>query len=207
LDPNVYWCLQELLRRTAYLSEQLAQVTSRLQTMQAEVAALQNRSSTHIDKIEYSFEQLKVETLAGTLVIGMAGGLEGSVEEFTLGQTVKQDVKLGAEGPQGLQTMSSEPFVRIHRQLQDYFHQELDGDVERAAKEHGQEADEELRQAIKKDLSRQADRRIAVYLKELQTKEEVDAELEQDIARKVKDDIRSGLGLFFEHSGKDASTP
>jgi len=206
LDPNMHWYFQELLRRTAYLSEQLNELAGRVSRLEEELRSLQNRSSTHIDKIEYSFEQLKVETLAGTLVIGMAGGLDGSVEEFTLGSETKQDLQLGAVGPQGLQTLSSDLFVRARQGVRDYLGVEIDGDLELAAGECGQEVDEELKRAIKEDLGRQSDGRIAAYLKQLQTKEGYDPELEKQIVEKVKADIRAGLKVYFDNQGKEATT-
>lgn len=111
MDPHLLWHVQELLRRTAWLAEHqlkldglLQAMDSRLQTMEERLQALEDRlarmedrPATQIDKIEYRFEQLKVDTLSGSLQIGLTQGAEGLIEELGAGGKSYQDLKLGGD--------------------------------------------------------------------------------------------------------------
>lgn len=89
-------------RLQAYLQWQTERITELQRTvasLQSELAALKEQKGVRIDRIEYSFDQLKVERLDGTLNIGITPGGLQSIEEFAVnGQTAK----IGAEqGPLG----------------------------------------------------------------------------------------------------------
>jgi spore germination protein PC len=53
-------------------------------SLQTEIAAVKEQKGVRIDRIEYSFDQLKVERLEGTLNIGVAPGGLQSVEDFAV---------------------------------------------------------------------------------------------------------------------------
>ncbi|KIL45645.1 spore germination protein GerPC [Jeotgalibacillus soli] len=65
--------IQQLYYQLSVLQQQLADCTKRLQEIEQK---LQGQSAStppiHIEKIEYNFDQLKIETLEGTLSIGLS---------------------------------------------------------------------------------------------------------------------------------------
>jgi spore germination protein PC len=61
--------------------DQLEQTVNKLQT---ELNALKDQKRFHIDKIEYNFDQLKVEKLEGTLTIGISPSSLDNIEDFTV---------------------------------------------------------------------------------------------------------------------------
>ncbi|KQX60785.1 MULTISPECIES: spore germination protein GerPC [unclassified Paenibacillus] len=59
----------------------LEQTVSKLQT---DLNALKNQKGVHIDKIEYKFDQLKVEKLDGTLTIGISPSLLDQIDDLSV---------------------------------------------------------------------------------------------------------------------------
>ncbi|MGN7455526.1 spore germination protein GerPC [Paenibacillus pasadenensis] len=97
LDPV---CLQRCLQALAAgwtaqqrLNEHL---TSSMKRIESRLAELETRPSYTIEKLEYNFDQLKVEQLDGTLNIGMTAPSEAQMQEF--GQmALPSQVKGGAK--------------------------------------------------------------------------------------------------------------
>lgn len=217
MEQDLLWHLQELLRRTGWLAEHHLRMDRRLQSMESrlealegrlqaaegrllsieqQLAGLEDRPSTRIDKIEYRFEQLKVDTLAGTLQIGLAQGAEGLIEDLAAGQTVCQDVLL-TPGEQG------EPYVSMNRALEDYMGAELYRDIDDAAAGAGARMDPVQREAVAEDLKSQIRRRSQVYMKEIPAKEGADGGAVAAVLERVRKDVRSGLKVFYQSGGEE----
>lgn len=65
--------MQQLYYQLSILQQQLAECMERLEKMEQRLEERTPVPSTvHIEKIEYKFDQLKVETLEGTLSIGLS---------------------------------------------------------------------------------------------------------------------------------------
>jgi spore germination protein PC len=204
------WHFQELFRRVGWLAEQQLRTEARmkateeqLQTISKQLAAveqlltsLQNQPTTRIDKIEYRFEQLKVDTLSGSLQIGLAHGAEGLIEDLQAGNVSAQNVELDPGD-------NEDPYIKTQSALQDYLGAELHRDIDEAAGNAGVEAEMELHARIAEDLARQAQERLVVYRKEIPSKEGADDEAVRTIMGRIRADIQSGLKSFFETYGKE----
>src|SRR3954452_17269709 len=55
-----------------------------IQKLQEEMKQLKEKPNVRVDKIEYKFDQLKVETLEGTLNIGLNPSDLSSIEDFAV---------------------------------------------------------------------------------------------------------------------------
>ncbi|WP_317965641.1 spore germination protein GerPC [Paenibacillus sp. CCS19] len=80
--------------------EQIAMLQKRIDMLMAQVQAAEAKPTYHIDKIEYQFDQLKIEKLDGTLNIGIQPSGDGS--ESDIDQFIVQQAKKGAAGPNGV---------------------------------------------------------------------------------------------------------
>ncbi len=68
-DWNAYlFQVQEMMK---VQDQKIAKLENELASLHIKVAQLNDRPAIHVDKIEYKFDQLKVETLEGTLNIGL----------------------------------------------------------------------------------------------------------------------------------------
>ncbi|WJH34793.1 spore germination protein GerPC [Paenibacillus sp. CC-CFT747] len=83
-----YGLLCQIKGHLEWQSRKLLEVEARLAKLESSVASLQDKPQTRIDKIDYHFDQLKVERLDGTLNIGITPGKDGadSIEEFAVNQ-------------------------------------------------------------------------------------------------------------------------
>lgn len=68
------------------LQERLYESEQRIQTLEDEVGQLKNADKMSVGRIEYKFDQLKIERLEGTLNIGLTPKSgEGLLDDFTVG--------------------------------------------------------------------------------------------------------------------------
>ncbi|GIP38120.1 hypothetical protein J31TS4_14000 [Paenibacillus sp. J31TS4] len=111
LDPWVLRLLQDLYGALAMQRDQLASLSARLEELQASVDALGDRKQTVIEKIEYTFDQLKVETLEGTLNIGITPGGVGAIEEWAVQQAQQAGGTQPAPGGAGLPVGPAAPEI------------------------------------------------------------------------------------------------
>lgn len=88
--------VQQTLR---HQQEQIAFLQKRIDMLMAQLKAAEAKPTYHIDKIEYQFDQLKIEKLDGTLNIGIQPSGDGS--ESDIDQFIVQQAKKGAGGPHG----------------------------------------------------------------------------------------------------------
>ncbi|PWW05692.1 spore germination protein PC [Paenibacillus cellulosilyticus] len=88
--------VQQTLR---HQQEQITMLQKRVDMLMTQVKAAEARPTYHIDKIEYQFDQLKIEKLDGTLNIGIQPSGDGS--ESDIDQFIVQQAKKGAAGPTG----------------------------------------------------------------------------------------------------------
>ncbi|OAS17361.1 spore germination protein GerPC [Paenibacillus oryzisoli] len=76
--------------------------------LQADLKALKDEKRIHIDKIEYNFDQLKVEKLDGTLTIGISPSAMDQIEDFSVnGNSLNKETNGGGMAP-----MDMNPFYQ-----------------------------------------------------------------------------------------------
>ncbi|MBD3918658.1 hypothetical protein H8B09_07850 [Paenibacillus sp. PR3] len=84
--------VQQTLRQQ---QEQIAMLQKRVDMLMTQVQTAAAKPTYHIDKIEYQFDQLKIEKLDGTLNIGIqpsGDGGEGEIDQFIVQQAKKGNV-------------------------------------------------------------------------------------------------------------------
>lgn len=195
-------------------SVKMADMEKDLEGLKAELSQLKEKKSIHIDKIEYKFDQLKVETLEGTLNIGMnpsaiedlavskqeegasapavsaqANGFNGVFEGTppSLHGTIP-----GAEASQGLRE-------EISKELMDFMGRQVPNHLVLLQAEYGHRLDNWHQQLIIEDIGRQIDQRIRFYLKQMEPGATVDqiSSLKDSVIFRTKNDIQTALKNYF----------
>lgn len=197
MDPNLYWYLQEILRQTAWQSQKLSLLEKQIGEIRESLSALQAQRSTHIERIEYNFEQLKVETLEGTLVIGLTQSDQGTIDEMTVEGKTFEDIAINKK--------DSPAFQRISDEIGDFIRKDLASEIDSRAEQYKMPVDSDLREAMIEDLQRQVGDRIVVYLNQTEGKQAVDDAKEREICGKVRQDMLSALDQFFINKAKEQS--
>ncbi|PAQ14408.1 spore gernimation protein [Bacillaceae bacterium SAOS 7] len=178
--------LQDIQTLWQYIQQQQRQIdslTKKVQALQQEIVELKKRPPVSVDKIEYSFDQLKVETLAGTLNIGLSPSELSGIKDYAVnvkGQNPPDHQQLL---PQLLDASNRFIDENLHRLIETY-----EGQLQRSIAP-------EMKEHIKRDLTKQLPERIGFYLN--QCKEEPPEVVKEKILAKIKADIEQALAVFI----------
>ncbi len=186
--PESYF--QQLHDYLKWQTNRIRSLEHKVELLSQELESVKKQRGVTIERIEYKFDQLKVEKLDGTLNVGLspAGLGEQSVEEMDAGgETIRTNAAV------------SESFARIQQRVTDYLQQSCPAEVAQMEEKYEVKLDEDTTESIIGDLQGQIGQRIDYYLKfgiepdvVILTKEQ-----EQSITDKVIRDIRLGLEQFF----------
>jgi len=128
----------------------------------AEVRALAERPPVHVEKIEYSFDQLKIESLEGTLHIGVTPPGAG---ERTIGEFLVQDRPIDLSDPDIYAALEE-----IRDELDRYLASDFREEIRRMEAEYRLILGEHYRDAIVLDLRSQVLRRADHYVRQVAAK-------------------------------------
>ncbi len=173
--------------------------TQKMRELENRVDHLQNQMesnqqpSTNIEKIEYNFDQLKIETLEGTLNIGLSpqGGV--GIEDLGLEEQ---------PFPPKLNTGQSVK-EKIVKELEDYMNQQGPPLLQSMSRDYGQQFDESYQQFILHDIQKQLGDRVNHYLQQgdfSNSNGMVTEEQKQAIIQEVKNEIHSSLHQFLQNN-------
>ncbi|MZQ82485.1 hypothetical protein GQF01_10225 [Paenibacillus sp. 5J-6] len=185
---------------SAYIEMQKQRIDKLEETvtkLQADLDAVKVQKRVHIDKIEYNFDQLKVEKLDGTLTIGISPSSLDNVDDFTVnGASVGKDAG---------QNPNQNPFVQGQGtgmgqgQGQEFGIGPMQTDNMR--KQQGTEGPAHSGAAMQQDVSKG----IAHYLQYgfesdmLNLENKYQYHLDEDYKELIVDDIRKQLDARIQH--------
>ncbi|WP_332692664.1 spore germination protein GerPC [Halalkalibacter lacteus] len=175
--------------------QRITQLESVIQQLQNEMNTLKREKISNIEKIEYKFDQLKVERLEGTLNIGITPqNGENSIEDFAVNQKELQVPQVNKQQPMINET--------VQRRVHDYLNGACLQDIESIEMQHNYQLDSHYRQYIIEDIRRQVDHRINHYVSQINTntlEQEQVAEVEEMTFNKVREDILKTYGEFVRN--------
>jgi spore germination protein PC len=87
-------------QRIDKLEQYIDKLEQTVSTLQKDLKSLKDEKRFHIDKIEYNFDQLKVEKLEGTLTIGISPSSLDNIDDLSVnGASVNKDGSSGDMNP------------------------------------------------------------------------------------------------------------
>lgn len=163
-----------------------------LALMKTKLAELQNKPAVNVERIEYKFDQLKVETLEGTLNIGLNPSDLSNIEELAINS---------ANPP-------LQPYVFPNRQqfvedISAAIAAEMDELIQDTAEQQRENLDPSFHQLIKSDIEKQLSQRVSLYLDQTSQPERSPHLLEQvkeKISERIKSDITQSIRNFIQSS-------
>jgi spore germination protein PC len=155
---------------------------------------LQNAKSNKIEKIEYHFDQLKIERLDGTLHIGLSPQDLANLEDTNF---INQANLNQANSPN-----YSPPFKQtIQAELSAYLQQTGPSIIHQLAVEHNVRLDDGYPSILIQDIEKQLPGRIAFYENEAyQKKIHTQEELHAFITDKIKAEIHQSLKNYMQNN-------
>lgn len=196
--PESYFSqLNEYLK---WQTERMRYLECRIESLAQEVESLKRQRGVTIEKIEYNFDQLKVETLEGTLNVGLspAGLGEQSLDDATVGGKVIRT-----------NTARSESFARIQKQVYDYLQQRGSDELADFEAAYGVELGPDFRDFVVGDLKGQSAQRIEYYLETMVDPKQpvLSQEQEQKITDQVIGDIRTAMEQYVMKVNSQGGAP
>jgi spore germination protein PC len=186
----IHWlqqCVQAQERRIAQLEQLVKQ-------MAADLKQLKDKPPIHVGTIEYKFDQLKVETVEGTLNIGLNPSDVQGIEDLAINQA-------------GM-NMPVDPKAQMQRsmEIEDSIYNYLETDLPNIITETQMKLNIQPNDAylsfIKEDIKKQLPSRIDFHLKAAAAQnrtEENDNVIHENILNAIKQEIQNGVLTFFQH--------
>jgi spore germination protein PC len=167
--------------------------------LKRDLEELKNKPAIRVDKIEYKFDQLKVETLEGTLNIGLNPSDLQGIDSLEINDAAGPHV--GPIDPKGMfrNTMEMEEEVYARLEL------ELPQLINNAEARVNQQLDENYYDFIKEDIKKQVPTRVQHHLKQTPYREEAgDKEgWKQSIIQKLLKEMENGICTFINNLPKN----
>jgi len=191
--PYLYEYLKKLERYLLWQTEKIKNLEEKITTLETELVNVRQRPQTTIEKIEYKFDQLKIETLEGTLNIGITPNPGETIEDFSVNPE-----KVIVPDPQPAM------FRNIQSKVNNYLTNECRQILTHLEERYSQQLDETQRRFVIEDIRRQIDERIRFYIQQRMNSGDIpnpqsSGAIEEDICQKVQRDIEQSMELFIKH--------
>lgn len=157
-----------------------------------EINDLKNKPSINVERIEYKFDQLKVETLEGTLNIGLNPTDLQGIEDFTV------------QGNQVANSPSPADQFQLIMRMEQRVLNTLDKDVRSIISLYEQEKETKIEESyvtfILDDIKKQLHKRIEYYLNQLPLDQRTtQLEYENRVFELIQKDMHNGIFSFLEN--------
>lgn len=194
MNSDFYQYIKRLHLYVEQQSNKLAKMEKMIAELQNEIASLKERPPVQIGNIEYKFDQLKVETLEGTLNIGLNPTDLDGIDDFAVDQ---KSVNVPIPPKQLFKRT-----IELETSLYQYLETDLENIYRDAQTNLGINVDESYFTFIKEDIKKQLSGRVAHHLKELSSAsrgEELSPDINNQIIDRLKQEIHNGVFLFLKN--------
>lgn len=182
----------QLQRYLEAQDKRILQLEQELKRLIEEISILKNKPPIHVDRIEYKFDQLKVESLDGTLNIGLNPNDLNNIDEFAVNNQPASPTHF--------------PFPereKIVNEMVKELMSDLDEMIQDTETQVGLSLDPSYHEFIRNDINRQLEQRIIMYFNNSSPMDRSPHQFEnlkENVYEKVKSDIQVALGNFISHS-------
>ncbi|MES5895376.1 MULTISPECIES: spore germination protein GerPC [Bacillus cereus group] len=196
MNQDIYTYLHQLQQALQIQQQTILNLEDQVRLLQEELNELKSRPSSSIGKVEYKFDQLKVENLNGTLNIGLNPfSTKGQqIEDF---QVDTETLKVNPE------TETNPDFYQgILQEMHRYLDEEAYSRILHFEQEERTPLDEMYRQMMVDDIKKQMEHRLPYYLSQVQSYEGISTDpdyLRDVIIQAMKQDIDKAFLSFIQH--------
>ncbi|MGS2777937.1 spore germination protein GerPC [Robertmurraya sp. GLU-23] len=194
MNNEFYEYLRQLHQLVESQEHRIRALERNILQMQKEISQLKERPPVHVDRIEYKFDQLKVESLDGTLNIGLNPSDLQGIEDFSV---PNQSIKTSSPPKQMFQrTMELEDIVY------EYMGNHLPAIFEKTQAKLQTTLDDSYYHFIEEDIKKQIPKRIEHYIREFSSgviETEDRSRLEKTITDQFHKEMEHGVEVFIKN--------
>ncbi|WP_075981487.1 spore germination protein GerPC [Bacillus massilinigeriensis] len=194
MNPEIIHYLEQLHLFIQGQQKKIKVLERAVNELKIEVTELRNRAPIHVDSIQYSFDQLKVETLEGTLNIGLNPSDLQGIEELAVNQQPNPKMM----PPEA----RSDAMMAIEDEVYRYLETEVPHLFKRYQETSSVEIEDSYLDFIKVDIKKQLPKRIDDYLIKYTPQNYPPNEPNvafEEIINQIKKDINSGVHTFLQN--------
>ncbi|HHY72540.1 MAG TPA: spore gernimation protein GerPC [Bacillus bacterium] len=176
---------------------QIQRLQEEVRSLQEKVNNLRDPQTTNIERIEYKFDQLKIETLEGTLNIGLTPqGMSDpdTVEHFSVNQDFPGGASIFQKYP--------ELYPRLREGVMQYLRTDCQQLIDECALKYNKNVTGPHRTFIIEDIERQLDERLNYHLNKTTNnviRNGGQEEIIYLVMSEVKKDITNAIDAFIKH--------
>lgn len=183
--------IHQLQTQIQQQNQRILQLEQAIGTLQKQMNSLKEAPSTKIDRIEYKFDQLKIETLEGTLNIGLNPlSPDHQIEDFSISQSDLTPPNRNAH----IKELGDEIYEETLTLLEGNGHDWICD----LAREKGINLHESYYDFITEDIKKQLEERILFHLQQ-QDDEQPREEKKESIKTQITQDMKRGIDAFLTH--------
>ncbi|MEZ2716652.1 spore germination protein GerPC [Niallia circulans] len=185
--------LQQLEKRIIDLEKQVAALTN-------DLTAIKEKPTVHIERIDYSFDQLKVETLEGTLNIGLNPEDLSNIEELAINPSSPISQSHAPFYPPIDPKQMMNRSMDIEEEMNQFIQLELPDIIRKKQLELNMSEEESYVTFIQDDISKQLPTRIQYYLQQGANRKQNGSILTNEaIIKALKEEMENGVHLFLSN--------
>ncbi|RBP92264.1 spore germination protein PC [Cytobacillus firmus] len=186
---NTY--LQQLHAFVEAQEKRIRSLEAAVRKLQEENEVLKSRPPMQVDRIEYKFDQLKVESLEGTLNIGLNPSELQNIEDFAVdNKNINAPIS-----PKNQMKRTME----IEDAIYQYLERELPEITSSVQKKLNVSVDDSYIAFIKEDIKKQLPNRIDFYIKQQASNRSGQENDNAEIIELIKKEIHNGVHAFISH--------
>ncbi|MCU9612474.1 spore germination protein GerPC [Caldibacillus lycopersici] len=191
MQNDLYYYLNQLAAQIQKQEAKIKVLEDAQSDMKQLLESLKNNQAVNIERIDYHFDQLKIEKLEGTLNIGVNPNDLQNLDEFAVGSN--------QVFPQASHKFNPEMINYLENELLAYMDNEVPQMVDETKREFGLQLDDSYTEFIKQDIRNQLKQRIDYYLRQpANMKENISNQERQDqIIFAIQNDIKQAINSFF----------
>lgn len=187
--------LQQLHSYVSKQNQKIKKLELMVEKLENTVNDIKQKPNTNIERIEYKFDQLKIETLEGTLNIGLNPSDTGSIDDFSVSND-KMQVPPFNQFNQGI-------VDEVRGELIVYLEDECIDVLNKLEVNHGFKLDDSYRNFVIDDIYKQLDSRIEFYLnQQMQNPTFARSDnktIKRTVVTNLKKDIENAIDAFISN--------
>ena len=199
MSQEFYQYSEKMRSYLQFLEKRIKKLEQTVSALTHDLTLMKEKPSVHVDRIDYSFDQLKIERLEGTLNIGLNPSDLEKIEELSINPN-------GPVHPVGPFYQPIDPKQAMSRsmEIEEAMHQfiqlELPEIITNKQVELGLGEDESYITFIQEDITKQLPTRIQYYLQQLHRSKEEDSNLFlEKTVDSLKQEMINGVHLFLSN--------